>query len=92
MIILGGTATNGIDEKVSSLLNLKLVKVEHKVFPDGESYVRIPEQITDKDVVVIQSLYPPQDKHLIELFLIAETLSDMKVDKITVVIPYLAYS
>mgnify|MGYP001772465718 CR=1 FL=1 len=92
MIILGGTATNGIDEKVSSLLNLKLVKVEHKVFPDGESYVRIPEQITDKDVVVIQSLYPPQDKHLIELFLIVETLSDMKVDKITVVIPYLAYS
>ena len=92
MIIIGGTATNGIDERVSRLLNLKLIKVEHKVFPDGESYIRIPEQINDKEVVLIQSLYPPQDKHLVDLFLIVETLADMKIEKINVVAPYLAYS
>mgnify|MGYP001772526836 CR=1 FL=1 len=92
MIIVGGTATNGIDEKVAELLNLKLVKVEHKVFPDGESYIRIPEQINEKEVTVIQSLYPPQDKHIIDLLLILETLSDMKVEKINVVVPYLAYA
>ncbi|BCU70240.1 ribose-phosphate diphosphokinase [Stygiolobus caldivivus] len=92
MIIIGGTATNGIDERVSRLLNLKLIKVEHKVFPDGESYIRIPEQINDKEVVLIQSLYPPQDKHLVDLFLMIETLADMKIEKINVVAPYLAYS
>lgn len=40
MIIVGGTATNGIDENLSKLMGARLVKVEHKVFPDGESYIR----------------------------------------------------
>ena len=92
MIIIGGTATNGIDESLAKILSLPLVKVEHKIFPDGESYVRIPQQLSNKEVLLVQSLYPPQDKHVIELLLILETLSDMKVSKITVTIPYLAYA
>ncbi|AHC51560.1 ribose-phosphate pyrophosphokinase [Sulfolobus acidocaldarius SUSAZ] len=92
MIIIGGTATNWIDERLSKLLVSRLVKIEHKVFPDGESYIRIPERLLGEDVLVVQSLYPPQDKHLIELFFILETLNDMKANKITVIIPYLAYS
>jgi len=92
MIIIGGTATNGIDENLSKIVKAPLIKVEHKVFPDGESYIRIPQRVSDEEVYVVQSLYPPQDKHLIELLLILETLTDMKNDKITAIIPYLAYA
>lgn len=92
MIIVGGTATNGIDESLSKHIRAQLIKVEHKIFPDGESYIRIPQRISDQDVYVVQSLYPPQDKHFVELLLILETLSDMKNNKITAIIPYLAYA
>ena len=92
MIIVGGTATNGIDDNLSKIVKAPLIKVEHKIFPDGESYIRIPQLITGQEVYVVQSLYPPQDKHIIELLLILETLSDMKNNKITAIIPYLAYA
>ncbi|BCU68545.1 ribose-phosphate pyrophosphokinase [Sulfolobales archaeon HS-7] len=92
MIIVGGTATNGIDENIAKAIQLKLVKVEHRVFPDGESYIRVPEFIYDKDVLIIQSLYPPQNKHLVELELLLDTLVELGIQNITAVIPYLAYS
>jgi len=92
MIIVGGTATNGIDDNLAKIVKTPLIKVEHKIFPDGESYIRIPQLISGQEVYVVQSLYPPQDKHIIELLLILETLSDMKNNKITAVIPYLAYA
>ncbi|MEM3515434.1 MAG: ribose-phosphate pyrophosphokinase [Saccharolobus sp.] len=92
MIIIGGTATNGIDETLSKLLSVPLVKVENKIFPDGESYIRIPISVKNEEVILIQNTDPPQDKHLIELFLISETIKDLGIKKLTVVIPYLAYS
>lgn len=92
MIILGGPASNGIDEKIAKFLNLRLIKVENKIFPDGESYIRIPENINDDTAVIVQSTYYPQDKHLMELFLIAEAAKHMGVSRLIAVIPYLAYS
>ncbi|ARM76408.1 ribose-phosphate diphosphokinase [Acidianus manzaensis] len=92
MIIIGGSASNGIDERIAKILNLKLVKVEHKIFPDGESYIRIPESINSENVAIVQSTYYPQDKHLMELFLIAEAAKNLGASKIIAVIPYLAYA
>jgi ribose-phosphate pyrophosphokinase len=91
MIIVGGPAANGIDEKISKILKYELVKVEHKIFPDGESYIRFPRSLKDEEVAIIQSTYYPQDKHLIELFLMIETAKDMGASKVSAVVPYLAY-
>jgi len=68
------------------------LKVEHKVFHDGESYIRIPAKVEGEDVIVVQSTYPPQDKHLMELFLMVEALKDLKASRVVTVVPYLAYS
>ncbi|WP_338601876.1 ribose-phosphate pyrophosphokinase [Sulfolobus tengchongensis] len=92
MIIIGGTATNGIDESLSKILSIPLVKVENKIFPDGESYIRVPLSIRGEDVLLVQTTDYPQDKHLIELFLIAETIKDLGARKLTAIVPYLAYS
>ncbi|ACP45439.1 ribose-phosphate pyrophosphokinase [Sulfolobus islandicus Y.G.57.14] len=92
MIIIGGTATNGIDESLSKILSIPLVKVESKIFPDGESYIRVPSSIRNEEVLLVQTTDYPQDKHLIELFLIAETIRDLGAKKLTAVVPYLAYS
>ncbi|QKQ99428.1 ribose-phosphate pyrophosphokinase [Metallosphaera tengchongensis] len=92
MIIVGGTATNGIDERLAKITKSKLVKVVHKVFPDGESYVRVPEPLTGEEVAVVQTTQPPQNKNLVELLLVLEALKDTGATKITAVVPYLAYS
>jgi len=92
MIIIGGPASNGIDEKLAKILSAEHVKVEHKIFPDGESYIRVPYDVNGKEVVIVQSTYPPQDKHLMELLLIIEAVKNMNASRIISVVPYLAYS
>ncbi len=92
MIVVDGPASNGLGAVIANVLNTKYVKLEHKLFPDGESYIRYPINVKDEDVVLIQSAYHPQDKHLIELFLMAETAKDLGAKKVIAVIPYLAYT
>lgn len=62
-----------------------------KVFPDGEQYIRLSEDIVD-DVVVIQSLYPEQDKKIIELYLTLEAINGSRANVKFLILPYIAYA
>lgn len=92
MIILGGSASTDLAEKVAKELGQKPGKIEGKRFPDGERYVRIHEDTKGQDVAVIQSLYRTPDEYIFEYLLIADTLRDMGANKIIGVTPYLAYA
>lgn len=92
MIVVGGPAANGVDEELANLLNAKLIKVEHKIFPDGESYIRYPTTNLRDDIILVQSLYPPQDKHFVELLLMLKTAKEFGAKKVITVVPYLAYA
>lgn len=67
-------------------------RFEAKVFPDGESYVRIPELSGAEHVFVMNSLYPNQDKKIVETLLICEALQEANVNDLTLILPYLAYA
>lgn len=58
-------------------------------FPDGESRVRLPEDLPPH-VVLCRSLNQPNDK-LLELMLAAGTARDLGARKLTLVAPYLCY-
>src|SRR5260370_14249331 len=90
MIILGGAASSSLAEKVAKELGQKPAEIEVKRFPDGEKYIRIHDDVKDKDVAIIQSLYRTPDEYIFEYLIIADTLRDMGASSITGVIPYLA--
>jgi ribose-phosphate pyrophosphokinase len=90
MIVLGGTASNGLDISLSKALGAELHKVETTKFPDGEIKVKVPE-IDDGRVVIVQSTCHPQEKNLFELLLTAHALKSSKAH-ICAVVPYLAYA
>lgn len=90
--LLCGTRADWLCEVLASRMGLPLYKVTHKQFPDGESYVRVPEEVLGEDVIVIQSLIPPQNDSILELILIAEALTENGTKEITLFAPYLAYS
>ncbi len=92
VLIVGGPAANSVDEKLAEITRYRLVKIVHKVFPDGESYVRYPVPVEGEDVVIVQSLYAPQDKHFLELLLMIDTALDLGAERVIAVVPYLAYS
>ncbi len=92
MIIIPGPASTILGENVAKKLGVSMIKVESKIFPDGESYVRFTGNVEGKDVVIVQSTYPPQDTHLIQLFLMIDNAKKLKAKNIVVVSPYLAYA
>ena len=92
MIILGGSASTKLAEKVAKELGQKPGVIEVKKFPDGERYIRVHEDVKGKAVAVIQSLYRTPDEYAFEYLLIVDTLRDMGAASITGIAPYLAYA
>jgi len=92
MLVVGGPASNGIDAALAKRLGAEHLVVQHKIFPDGESYIRYPRPRLSGTVILVQSLCPPQDKHLVELLLMADAAKDLGAERVVAVVPYLAYS
>ncbi|MFQ6106413.1 MAG: ribose-phosphate diphosphokinase [Thermoplasmata archaeon] len=90
MKIVGGSASTDLAKKLAGELQSDMVETQFKRFPDGEAYVRILSDITDEEVVLVQSAYP--DEKIIELFLWQDAIADCSVNSLRVVIPYLGYA
>jgi ribose-phosphate pyrophosphokinase len=66
--ILSGITSRDLATKIAEDLRMieEIVPVEFRVFPDGESTVKINKNLERKYCIVIQSTYPPVDRHLIQ--------------------------
>lgn len=67
--------------------------IEIKKFPDGDSYVRIPQlkQCEGKEITLYHRLWPKQDRSLMQVLLILETLKQVGAS-VTIIAPYLPYA
>jgi ribose-phosphate pyrophosphokinase len=90
MYIIGGTASKNVAEEISKELRAPLANAISKRFPDDELYVRILDDISGEDVIIVQTTYP--DPNIIELFLLQNAAKEAGAKKITVIIPYLGYA
>ncbi len=91
-MIISLPASLGIGEKLSRILGLEHINVDYKVFPDGESYVRFPIDVKGKEIILIQTTYPDQDKKFVELLLAIDAAVSYGASSISAVIPYMAYA
>jgi len=92
MLLIGGPASAYLAEKIAEITKLKLLKIEHKLFPDGESYIRYPEDVKGEDLIIVQGMHPPQDRHIFQAYLLGETALDLGARSISLIAPYLAYA
>jgi ribose-phosphate pyrophosphokinase len=90
MYILGGTSTKNLAGNLANRLRQPLLRTIYKRFPDDEFYVRILDNITGKDVLIVQTAYP--DQKIVELLLMQDAIYDAGAKKITVILPYFGYS
>ncbi len=59
---------------------------------NGETRVKLEENVRGSDVFAIQSMSHPVNNHLVELLLIVDALRRASAARITAVIPYFAYA
>ncbi|NHI92766.1 MAG: ribose-phosphate diphosphokinase [Candidatus Lokiarchaeota archaeon] len=92
MKIIPGPSSQILGLNVAISLNIKPSLVKFKKFPDGEQYVKIEDNVADKDVLLIQTTSFPQNDNLIELFFMIEAIINMNPKSLSLIIPYFAYS
>ena len=93
MKIICGPASVELAEAVSALGDYRNVPVASKVFPDGESYVRLEGSLEGENVAIVQTTCPPQqDGRLFQLAFMADAAKRGGARKVTAVVPYLAYA
>jgi len=63
-----------------------------KAFPDGETFVKIDENVRGADVFVVQSTSPPSNHNLMELFIMMDALKRASASRITAVLPFYGYA
>ena len=71
-------------------LGAESLRLEHRRFPDGESYLRLHGDPRGRSVVVVATLDRPDDK-IPPLLFAADLLRDLGARQIGLVVPYLPY-
>lgn len=89
--IIAGPSSFDLANRISKELGAKLVTVDVRIFEDGESKLRLGE-MEKECCVIVQSTYPPTDRHLIQLLMMVKKCADSNVNKICAVVPYMAYA
>lgn len=86
-------ALPGADVGVVALgraVGAELGVLEHRQFPDGETYLRFETEVIDRNVILLCSLDRP-DAKLLPLLFAADTLDNLGARRVGLVAPYLAY-
>ena len=92
MKIILGPSSRELGKKIAELAGFGKVPVASRVFPDGESYVRLEASVKDEHVAIVHTTSNPQDSNLMQLCFMANAAKRNGAKKVTAVVPYLAYA
>lgn len=90
--IFGGTAHPVLAERIARAVGTPLGDLTVKSFPDGETFVKINENIRGRDVFIVQPTCPPTNENLMELLIIIDAARRASAARITAVLPFYGYS
>jgi ribose-phosphate pyrophosphokinase len=90
--IFSGSSNNPLSEAICAYIGIDLGKSTIKPFPDGETFVKIEENVRGEDVFLIQSTSPPTNHHLMEMFIMMDALRRASAARITAVLPFYGYA
>ncbi len=89
--IFSGTANPELAEAVCDYLGMPLGKIEVFKFSNDNTFVRIQENVRQRDVFLMQAFSYPVNDHLMELLIMIDAAKRASAGRITAVIPYYGY-
>ena len=92
MIVIPGPASPELGERIARELGVASHPVDHRVFPDGESYIRLSAPVEGETAVLVQTTFPDPDRGVMQLLLTVGAAKDLGAERVVCVVPYLAYS
>ncbi len=92
MKIFTGTANPKLAQNIADSLGIPLGKAMVSRFPDGETAVKILENVRGRDVFIVQPTCHPPNETLMELLIMVDALRRASAARITAVIPFYGYA
>ncbi|MFZ4598469.1 MAG: ribose-phosphate diphosphokinase [Terrimicrobiaceae bacterium] len=92
MKVFTGNANPVLAEKICAYLGVPLADASVSSFPDGETFVKINDNIRGRDVFMIQPTCPPTNQNLMELLILVDAARRASAARITAVIPFFGYA
>ncbi len=92
MKIFTGSAHRGLAQQICAYLGVPLGDATVTSFPDGETFVKINENIRGRDVFIVQPTCPPTNQNLMELLIMVDAATRASAARTTAVIPFFGYA
>jgi ribose-phosphate pyrophosphokinase len=91
-ILFSGNSNKELAQELGIALKVPLGKVTIVKQDNGESFIKIHENVNNRHIIILQSISPPVHDNLLELLFLISALKRESAKSIIVVIPYFAYS
>jgi len=89
--VFSGNTHPALAQGICDYLGIPLGKAEVFEFSNENIFVRVLENVRERDVFVVQPISSPVNKSLVELLIMLDTMKRASARRITAVIPYYGY-
>jgi ribose-phosphate pyrophosphokinase len=90
--VFSGNAHPQLAQEICDYLGIPLGKMEVFEFSNENIFVRVLENVRQRDVFIVQPICSPVNKNLVELLIMIDAMKRASAGRITAVIPYYGYS
>ena len=89
--VFSGNAHPSLAQSICDYLQIPLGKVDTFEFSNENIFVRILENVRERDVFIVQPICSPVNKSLVELLIMLDAFRRASAGRITAVVPYYGY-
>jgi ribose-phosphate pyrophosphokinase len=90
--VFSGTANPSLAQAICKSINTEVGQCTIRPFPDGETFVKIEENVRGEDVFIVQPTSPPTNHNLMELFIMIDAMKRASATRINAVLPFYGYA
>ncbi len=91
MKVFSGNAHPELTKAIADYLGIPMGQAEVMQFTNENTFVRILENVRERDVFLVQPISSPVNSHLMELLIMIDAFKRASAARITAVMPYYAY-
>ncbi len=89
--LISGQSNPSLAEEISQILAVPLTKVICQKFKNDNNFVKILENVREKDVFILQTSKEPVNDYLMELLMLIDAAKYSSAKRITAILPYYPY-
>jgi len=92
MLIFPGSASRQFTKKICDHLGVAVGRCEAFKFSEGNTFVRVLENVRGRDVFIVQTLSHPVNDNFVELLFWIDAFKRASAAQVTAVIPFFSYA